>query len=41
VTATTGSALAVSTAVTLWLFPGDAVYGIVSAGSSTVGVLQT
>jgi hypothetical protein len=41
VTSSNGSVLAASTAVTLWLFPGDAVYAITASSTSTVGVLQT
>lgn len=42
VTSSTGATLAVSTAITLSLFPGDAIYAITAAAtSSTVGVIQT
>lgn len=41
VTTGNGSLLAASTAVTLWLFPGDAIYAVAATDSSDVGVLQT
>jgi len=41
VTASNGSQLAASTAITLWLFPGDSLYAVTASSTSTVGVLQT
>lgn len=41
VTTSNGSLLAASTAVTLWLFPGDAIYAVAATDSSDVGTLQT
>lgn len=41
VSSTNGAAMAVSTQITLTLFPGDALYAITASGSSTVSVVQT
>lgn len=41
VTSSNGASLAASTAITLWLFPGDALYAITASSTSSVGVIQT
>lgn len=42
VTSATGASLAANAAITLTLFPGDSLYAITAAAtSSTVGVIQT
>ncbi len=41
VTSSNGASLAASTAITLWLFPGDALYAVTASSTSSVGVIQT
>jgi hypothetical protein len=41
VSSTNGYALATSSNLSGWLFPGDQIYGIAGAGTATVSVLVT